>query len=179
MSRKIIGIAGSLRPGSVTCHAIQQGLQLIEESGWEIELLDLREMTLPFCDSSREYPDFPDVQRLREAVQSADGILLGTPEYHGSLSGVLKNCLDLLENSDVEGKVFAVLSVLGGSTSMNAVNHVRTICRQLHAWTVPEQLLIPNSQKAFDSEGTLVDPVLKGRLQELVSSLCANAEKLR
>ena len=53
----------------------------IKALGAEIEILDLRTMNLPFCDGSKEYPDYPDVEKLRNTVRQADGLILATPEY--------------------------------------------------------------------------------------------------
>jgi FMN reductase len=93
----IVGICGSLRPGSYTRMALTIALQGAQELGARTRLIDLQEYNLPFCagkDNEVAYPE--DVFRLRRAVQQAHGVILGTPEYHSSFSGVLKNALDLI-----------------------------------------------------------------------------------
>ncbi|MDH3327222.1 MAG: NAD(P)H-dependent oxidoreductase, partial [Gammaproteobacteria bacterium] len=92
---KIIAICGSLRESSHTRRALEISLAGAKQVGVKIELIDLRTYNLVFCDgnSKNEYPQ--DVLKLRERVRSAHGVILGTPEYHGSYSGVLKNALDL------------------------------------------------------------------------------------
>lgn len=69
---KIVGITGSLREGSYSTQALQQAATRVEALGAEVEILDLREMNLPFCDGGDEYPDYPDVEKLRNAVKKAD-----------------------------------------------------------------------------------------------------------
>ena len=87
---KIVGIVGSLRIDSYSALALQQATNRAKALGAEVEILDLKEMKLPFCDGGSEYPQYPDVETLRAKVKAADGLILATPEYHGSVSGVLK-----------------------------------------------------------------------------------------
>lgn len=175
---KIIGIGGSLRPHSQTYLVLQHALHHAREMGVDAELIDLRTMHLPFCDGGKDYPAFPDVMRFREAVRTSQGIILSTPEYHGSVSGVLKNALDLLEFEHVEGKVFALIGVLGGVSSTNAINTLRTICRHLHAWVIPDQMVIPFAHEAFNEAGEFNDPHLIKKMHELLYSLIDTIERL-
>jgi NAD(P)H-dependent FMN reductase len=151
----------------------------VKALGAETEILDLRQLTLPFCDGSDEYPDFPDVEKLRQTVLEADGIILVTPEYHGSLSGVLKNALDLMGFEHFSGKVTGLMSILGGQSNSNALNDMRTIMRWIHAWTIPEQVAIGQAWKAFDQEGNLQDETLSKRIDAFAQSLVMNTQKLR
>ncbi|HEY9648534.1 MAG TPA: NADPH-dependent FMN reductase [Chroococcidiopsis sp.] len=176
---KIVGIAGSLRPGSYSHLALNIAAERVRELGAEVEIIDLRSLTLPFCDGGDSYPDYPDVERLRQAVLQADGIILATPEYHGSLSGVLKNALDLMGFEHFSGKVTGLISVLGGQSNSNALNDMRTITRWVHAWTIPEQVAIGQAWKAFDSNGNLVDEGLAKRFDAFARSLVDNTRKLR
>jgi FMN reductase len=176
---KIVGIAGSLRPGSYSQQALKIAAERVEALGAEVEILDLRSLNLPFCDGGDEYPDYPDVEKLRQAVLEADGIILATPEYHGSVSGVLKNALDLMGFEQFSGKVTGLISVLGGQSNSNALNDMRTILRWIHAWTIPEQVAIGQAWKAFDENGNLVDENLSKRFDAFAQSLVENTQKLR
>ncbi len=106
-------------------------------------------------------------------------LILSTPEYHGSVSGVLKNALDLMGFEELSGKVAGLISVLGGQSNSNALNDLRTIMRWVHAWVIPEQVAIGQAWKAFDSEGNLVDEGLSKRLDQFAQSLVENTAKLR
>ena len=99
---KIVGIGGSLRPKSYTYQALKLAAERVQVLGASVEILDLRTMQLPFCHGGDDYPDYPDVERLRQCVKEADGLILATPEYHGSVSGVLKNALDLMRSIENE-----------------------------------------------------------------------------
>jgi NAD(P)H-dependent FMN reductase len=176
---KIIGIAGSLRPGSYSYQALKVAAERVKALGAEVEIVDLRTLNLPFCDGSKEYPDYPDVEKLRQTVLGADGIILATPEYHGSISGVLKNALDLMGFEEFTGKVTGFISVLGGQSNSNALNDLRTIMRWIHAWTIPEQVAIGQAWNAFEQDGTLRDENLSKRLDAFAESLVENTQKLR
>ncbi|NJL87809.1 MAG: NAD(P)H-dependent oxidoreductase [Leptolyngbyaceae cyanobacterium SM1_1_3] len=175
---KIVGIGGSLRPASYSQQALSIAAQRIEALGGEVEILDLRAMTLPFCDGSKAYADYPDVKRLQDAVKAADGLILATPEYHGSVSGVIKNALDLMSFDQLAGKVTGLISVLGGQPNSNALNDLRIIMRWVHGWVIPEQIAIGQAWQAFDEAGELTDDKLSERFDRFAESLLSNTQKL-
>ncbi len=179
MMVKIVAIAGSLRKASHSHQALNIAAQRIEALGAEVTIIDLRSLQLPFCNGEDDYPDYPDVEDLQETVKQADGLLLVSPEYHGSISGVLKNALDLMSFEHLEGKVTGCISVLGGQSNSNALNDMRVILRWVHAWVIPEQIAIGQAWKAFDTEGKLVDEKLSKRFDQLAESLVENTERLR
>ncbi|MDG2991834.1 NAD(P)H-dependent oxidoreductase [Candidatus Synechococcus calcipolaris G9] len=176
---KFVGWAGSLRPESYSQMALDLAITKAAAQGVEIEKLDLRQMTLPFCTGAETYPDYADVALLQEKVKTADGLLLVTPEYHGSVSGVLKNSLDLLGFDELSGKVVAMVSILGGQANSNALNDLRVILRWVHAWVIPEQVAIAQAWQAFTPEGNLKDGKLDERLDKLVHSLITHTQTLR
>ena len=177
---KFVGIGGSLRPGSHSYQALHAAADRVRSLGAEVEIIDLRTLNLPFCRGGQdEYLDYPDVRRLRETVQQADGLILSSPEYHGSISGVLKNALDLMSFDQLSGKVVGLISVLGGQSNSNALNDLRVIMRWVHAWVVPEQVAIGQAWQAFDSQGHLQDAKLAERFDQFAKSLVENTCKLR
>ncbi len=176
---KIVGINGSLRDSSYTFRALEAATSRVEALGAEVEILDLRKMNLPFCDGGDDYPDYPDVEKLRNAVKAADGLILATPEYHGSVSGVMKNALDLMSFDHLSNKVTGLISVLGGQSNSNALNDLRIIIRWVHGWVIPEQVAVGQAWKAFDKEGKLLDEKLSQRFDRFAESLVENTRKLR
>lgn len=176
---KIVGIGGSLRTGSYTQLGLKVAAQRVEALGAEVEILDLREMQLPFCNGAKEYPEYPDVQRLRDTVANADGLILATPEYHGGVSGVIKNALDLMSFDQLSGKVTGLISILGGQSNSNALNDLRIIMRWVYGWVIPEQIAIGQAYSAFTAEGKLVDEKLSQRFDQFAQSLVDNTRKLR
>jgi FMN reductase len=176
---KIVGIAGSLREDSYSQLALEVAAQRLQALGADVEILDLRQMKLPFCDGGDDYSEYPDVEKLQNAVKNADGLVLATPEYHGSVSGVLKNALDLMSFDQLSGKVTGLISVLGGQPNSNALNDLRVIMRWVHAWVIPEQIGIGQVWKAFSPEGKLLDEKLSQRFDQFAQSLLDNTRKLR
>ncbi len=87
----VVGLAGSLRAGSATQMAVRCALLGAEKVGARTQLLDLASYDLPFLGRDREPTGRNAVERFLRDIRAADGIVLGSPELHGSLSGVLKN----------------------------------------------------------------------------------------
>ncbi len=176
---KIVGIGGSLRTDSYSMQALHIAAERAKNLGAEVQVLDLKEMNLPFCDGGSDYPDYPDAAILQTTVKEADALILSTPEYHGSVSGVIKNALDLMSFEQLSDKVAGFISVLGGQPNSNALNDMRVIMRWVHAWAIPEQIAIGQAWNAFDSEGQLKDEKLSQRFDEFAKSLVENTKKLK
>src|ERR1700733_8412665 len=104
---RIVGLSGSLRERSSSQFALEYAMNLLKELGCTTNILDLRTANLPFCNGNPEEQSntFSGVAELRKAVSQAHALVLVTPEYHGSISGVLKNALDLLDTKQLAGKV--------------------------------------------------------------------------
>jgi FMN reductase len=169
---QITGICGSLNSQSSTRRALVLALESAQSAGARTQLLDLRDFKLPFAESGFETDEFPDVARFNDLVRASDGLIWATPEYHGSFSGALKNALDLGSFAEYEGKMVALLGVAAGQIgAINALSHLRTVGRQLHAWVLPSQLSIARAYAAFDAQGRLNDPKLALAMEELGTEL--------
>lgn len=166
---KILGFCGSLRPKSFTRHAVRIALEGARAAGVEVEFVDLAQLALPFCNGGDEVQAaHPGVIRLRKLVQEAHGAIWGTPEYHGSFSGVLKNALDLTDLDDWRGKVLGLVGISGGGTGpTSAINALRHVGRGLDAWVLPRQVSIAAAHKAFDPQGEPLAADLRERLLKL------------
>ena len=166
---EVIGISGSLRTGSYTTMAVAAALRGAAEAGAKTQLIDLRDYNLTLskgADIDASYP--ASLAALRERVKSADGIVLGTPEYHGSFSGVLKNALDLMGFEEFEGKMIGLVGVSGGQMgAFDALNSLRNVGRALHAWVIPEQASIPEAWRVFKVDGSVRDEELEKRLKSV------------
>lgn len=168
-SVRVVAIGGSLREGSFSRQTAVIALEGAHQVGAETEFIDLRDYALTFCCGKQSDEEVrPDVLRLREKVRNAQGVILATPEYHGSVSGVLKNALDLMGWTEFEGKMIGLVGVSGGSMgALKALDDLRTIGRSLHAWVVPEQAGVPRAGDAFDEAGRLKDERLAERVREV------------
>jgi len=168
MTIRVAGLCGSLRAGSYTRRALEVALEGAREAGAETELIDLNDYELPFCSGERGQEPPADVGRLRTTVQACRGLIIGTPEYHGSYSGVLKNALDLMGFDEFEGKMLGLVGVAGGAMGgLSALASLRTIGRSLHAWVVPQQVTVSQAWKVFPADQKISDAALEKRLVEV------------
>lgn len=163
----VVAICGSLRERSTTHAALTVALKGAEEEGADVELIDLREYQKIFHSVVADESGFsPEVLKLKAKVKNADGIILGTPEYHGSFSGVLKYILDLMGYDEFENKVTGLVGVSGGRMgAVNALSMLRIVGATLRAFVIPTAVSIPTASEAFDVDGNLHDPELADRLR--------------
>jgi FMN reductase len=168
----IVGLGGSLRPGSSSRAALKVSLDGAAEAGARIDLLDLRELNLPMYDPSSDEVPAP-VTRLVESLYAADGVIWSSPLYNGSISGAFKNALDWLillskrEPPYLSDKVIGLISVAGGTQGLQAVNTMEFIVRALRAFAVPLVVPIPQSWQAFEETGRPANPQIEEPLHML------------
>ena len=174
---RILGLSGSLRRGSHNTSLLQAAADVLPP-GVELEVYDgLRD--LPHYDSDIDVDPAPEaVARLREAIEDADGVLIATPEYNGSIPGVLKNALDWASrpfpDSALKGKPVAVV---GASTGLFgavwAQAEVRKVLGVIGADVLDGELPVGQASTAFDGDGRLAEPELRDALAELLGVLAA------
>jgi chromate reductase len=176
---RILGISGSLRRGSHNTNLLRAAATLLPP-GVELEIYDgLRDLPPYDADLDVE-PAGPPVARLREAITDADGVLIATPEYNGSMPGVLKNALDWASrpfpNSSLRGKPVAVI---GASTGLFgavwAQADVRKALGIIGADVIDGEMPIGQADTAFDAHGRLLDREQRAVLADLVNILAARA----
>jgi azobenzene reductase len=122
------------RTGIVARHIARQ---------YRAQLIDLSKEVIPLYNGEASQEELPSVLYLRQQMQQADGVILCSPEYHGAMSGALKNALDFLNSDQFEHKPVALIAVAGGGKGgINALNNMRTVMRSLHANAIPKQLVL-------------------------------------
>lgn len=181
---RILGIGGSTRQASRSRALLQAALRRAQEAGAQTVLADVRALALPLYDEDWPLERYPStLPWFLEQVRAADGFVLGSPTYHGTLSGAVKNLLDLLEFlGDDEppyfgGKPVGLLAV-GGASAMNALNALHHSVRALNGLSVPTLVLASGS--ALDLERSEVtDPVVGRRMERMVAQLLDLAGRLR
>jgi chromate reductase len=177
--QRILGISGSLRAGSHNTSLLRAAAKLLPP-GVQLDLYEgLRE--LPPYDADRDVePADPAVARLREAIASVDGMLIATPEYNGSIPGVLKNALDWASrpfpDNALRGKPVAVI---GASTGLFGAVWAQAETRKalgvIGADVIDTELPVGQAESAFSQDGELLDPQQREVLAELVGVLVARA----
>ncbi|MBE2973166.1 NADPH-dependent FMN reductase [Priestia megaterium] len=136
---------------------------------YQSSFLDLSQLSLPIFTGEPHQYETEEVQELIEKIEKADGILLATPEYHGAMSGALKNAFDFLNSAYFTHKPVALLAVSGGGKGgINALNNLRTVTRALYANVLSKQLVLDPAD--IVEKGTLRKNAADG-IHELVNEL--------
>src|SRR5579859_4908677 len=159
----VLAVVGSLQRGSVTRVVIEHVAEQFRAAGCEVDVLDFLKEPLALYnpDTAHELPGYAELQ---ERVDSADVILLGTPDYHGGLSGAMKNFLDHFWH-EFAGKLFATI-VASHEKGLTVTDQLRTVARQCYAWTLPYGVAFTEELDVKD--GQIVSDSLKKRLAMLV-----------
>ncbi len=146
---KVLAVVGSLQSRSVTRVVIKSAAERFEAAGCEVDLLDLAVEPLALFnpETTKTAPDHPALQKR---VERADVILLGTPDYHGSVSGAAKNFLDHFWH-EFSGKLFATI-VASHEKGLTVTDHLRTVARQCYAWSLPYGLSFTDGVDVKDGE---------------------------
>jgi len=176
---RILGISGSLRRGSHNTSLLRAAAAALP-SGVELELYEgLGD--LPAYDADLDHDPAPEaVAQLRDAIASADGVLIATPEFNGSIPGVLKNALDWASrpfpDNALRGKPVAVI---GASTGLFgavwAQADTRKVLGIIGADVLDGELPVGQAHTAFAHDGGLLEPDLRNALEELVGVLASRA----
>ena len=160
---KLLGIVGSLRPGSFNAALMRAAAELAPE-GVELEVWDGLRGVPPFDEADRESTEAPPpVRSLTEAIAAADGVLFATPEYNGSIPGQLKNALDWasvpFEHNVLRNKPVAVV---GTSTGMFgavwAQAELRKVLGLIGARVLDRDTPVPLAELAFASGELEAEP---------------------
>ena len=167
---KVMGISGSYGNDSNNTKLVKLGLEILSDLGAETHFWDLNEKPLPFVGEEGCW-DHENVKDFQNLATEVNAYLLSSPEYHGCMSGVMKNQLDWIYSKHVSGKAFGLMSTLGGQSNSNTLNQMRIAVRWIHGWAIPEQIAVPNIKTAFNEDGMLQDEKLIERLENTMQSL--------
>jgi FMN reductase len=161
----VIGIGGTTRPGSSTECLVRAVLAECAVIGADTQMFGGTDLlALPhYVPESAERT--PEQRALVDAVRRADAFVIGTPGYHGSVSALVKNAIDLLEDTRGDARVYLdgcpvglIVSAAGWQASGVTMSAIRDIVHALRGWPTPIGITINSIvQKPFDAEGKLAD----------------------
>lgn len=177
---RVLGFSGSLRRESYNTALLRSAGEIMP-AGMRLEIFDL--LPLPMFNQDFEKP-FPEVvQEFRAKLAEADGILIATPEYNGSISGVLKNAIDWASRPPrppLKGKPVAIIGASTGNFgTLRAQLHLRQILTHMGALPLGKpEVLIGRADQVFDATGRLVDETARGFLSDLLLAFAAWIEQL-
>lgn len=173
----VVGIGGSTSPGSSTEIALRAALAEVRRLGAHTECLTAQDLVLPYF-SAGEARRGERERRLLEAMASADGLLIATPAYHGSVSGLMKNVLDYAEDLRerpepyFSGRPVGCLTVASGAQGcVTALVSLRTTVHALRGWPTPLGVGIDTSKVAFGPDFDCLDPRVQGQLETMAGQI--------
>ncbi|WP_338452684.1 NAD(P)H-dependent oxidoreductase [Niallia oryzisoli] len=168
----IVGICGSLRK-----HSFNRGLlRALEQQlpdKLKFTVADLSD--LPFYSEEREQNLPETVVKLKELVESADAIVVSSPEYNMSYTAVLKNALEWLSRGSLQrplaGKPVAIIGAASIQVGVSQ-SHLRDVMCALNARLINRPIIqVGNAREKFDEKGNLIDSSVKGQLETLKDEL--------
>ena len=153
---QIVAVAGSVRPANFTSKALRLAVdECAQSDDADVDQVELDKIKLALPGQPAE----DDVKALQERFGRATGVILATPEYHGSYSSVIKLLVDNLGFPSVlSGKPVALLGVAAGQIgAIKALEHLRSVCSHVGAIVLPGPVSVAGVQKLFDDDGKCLD----------------------
>lgn len=177
---KVIAFAGSIRNESVNKRLSKIALKAAESAGAEVTWVDLADYQMPlYCQDYETEHGLPEsVVSFKEMLKSNDGFLIASPEYNGSLTGVLKNAIDWASRPNGDeprmacwnGKVVGLLAASpGGLGGLRGLSHLRTILAGIGTFVLPNHVAIGNSGTNLADDVQIADE----KLQQAVANQAA------
>ncbi len=144
--------------------------QILKNENFSIEEINLKEFNLPFPGENIQNDNSP---KLRKLLESAEAIVLGTPEYHGTFTAKLKL---MIENSGypsvLKGKAICLIGIASGILgAVKSLEHLRSVCAHIGAFTLPRAVSISNVETKFDDEGNCIDIETENEIRSLANNL--------
>ena len=175
----IVGIGGTTRADSATELALRLACEIAAEAGDEVRLFDGEYLSnLPFYRG----PGWSESSAagMVEAIRQADGLIIASPGYHGTISGVLKNALDYIEELAGDERVYLhdrpvglIVTAHGHQAASSAMITLRTIVHSLRGWPTPYGAALKIEPDTFDAEGNCTDPDISDQLSIVGSQVRA------
>src|SRR5204862_6147647 len=159
----VLAVAGSLHRDSVTRAVIAYAAERFRADGCLVDVLDFQKEPLALYNPDTAH-DLPGYSELQARVERADVIVLGTPDYHGGISGATKNFLDHFWR-EFAGKLFATI-VASHEKGLTVTDQLRTVARQCYAWTLPYGVAF--NEDSDVAGGKITSETLKDRLDMMI-----------
>jgi|AGTN01.1.fsa_nt_gi Predicted flavoprotein len=175
---KILCFAGSLRRESVNKKLVKIAMAAAEKAGAEVTFIDLKDYPLSVYDGDIEDEQgIPDnAKKLKEIMKEHQGFLIACPEYNSSITAALKNVIDWTSRpaegeKNLEcfmGKVAGIMAASPGSLGgLRGLVTVRSIFENIGVIVVPDQVAIPQANKAFKDDGNLSDEQQQANVEKI------------
>ncbi len=173
----IVGVGGTAAPRSSTGRVLRHVLREVEARGGRTLAFDGPSLDLPM------YPPgsaarAPGARALVEALRCADGVVIASPGYHGTVSGLVKNALDYVQDLAgdsrpyLDGRAVGLVAVAAGwQACVSTLATLRTVAHALRGWPTPIGVTVNSLAPVFDAGGEPLDPALLQQLGLLADQL--------
>lgn len=163
MSLLVVGLGGTTRPGSSTEKALRASLEAAERAGAETVLLGAASLELPMY--APENPNRTEnALRLVELLRASAGVIVASPGYHGTLSGLVKNALDYIEDMSgddppyLDGRAIGTIAcAYGWPATINTLAALRSVAHALRGWPTPMGAGVNSAEQVFDDDKVVHD----------------------
>ena len=171
----IVGMGGTTRNGSTTEKALRVALRAAEARGANSVFIDGTRLLFPMYepDTARRSDD---VRQWVDLIRRCSGLIIASPGYHGSVSGLVKNALDYLEDLRgderpyLDGRaVGCIACALGWQASGTTLVALRSIVHALRGWPTPMGSSVNSALELFDEDGNCIHPATRFQL-DLIGS---------
>jgi FMN reductase len=181
----IVAVGGTLRPNSSTERAMRQVLENARRAGARTTLISGAALQLPLYQPDN-LERSAGARALVAELALADGIILGSPGYHGSISGLIKNALDYAEDlrGDARpyfsGRAVGCIATAGGwPGAVNTLSALRDIVHALRGWPTPLGVAINTAENVFDEGGICLLPKVAQALDVMAGEVMDFAQRMR
>ncbi|GAC1464076.1 MAG: NAD(P)H-dependent oxidoreductase [Vulcanimicrobiaceae bacterium] len=181
---RILGIGGSTVPGSVSEALLRATLAAAAGLGAQTRLYRAADLDFPLYSTECAVRD-DELRAFLDDARAADGLVLCSPAYHGTITGRLKNALDYLEDLAADtppyltDRAIACIAIGGGSQAAAlTLNALRTIVHALRGWPTPTGLGLSKKEVIFDDHGAIGDPAVAARV-ELLARQVVDSVRMR
>lgn len=167
----IVGIGGTARPNSTSERAVARALKFAEEMGSQTAIFGGEFVAgLPLYVPDRTTRTAEE-RTFIDCIRQCHGIIVSTPGYHGSLSGPIKNILDLIEDTSRETPPYladrafgCIVTAYGWQACGTTLVSLRMIAHALRAWPTPFGAALNASTPLFETDGTCIDEAISKQL---------------
>jgi NAD(P)H-dependent FMN reductase len=170
---KVLGVGSSLRERASSTTALSTTLDFVKKQGAEVRLLDLKQTKLPLYNPT-ENQSIAEIKKVQDDVNWSDALILSTPDYHGSMSGAMKNFLDYFW-AEFAGKTFGYICA-SHEKGLTAMDQMRTAIRQCYGWSIPYGVSVSDSDDFINGK---ITSKLESRLDMLARDLVVYGRLIR
>ena len=185
----IVGLGGTLRANSSTERALRCCLSSVERQGGRTRLFAAEDLDLPMY-APHELERTPRALELVKTLRDADAVVVGSPGYHGAVSGLVKNALDYIEDLREDPRVYldntpwgCISCAYGWQAAVGTLTQLRSIGHALRAWPTPLGVAINSAEPVWDPVGGLADTdqgkAVANQLELLATQILAFAQTTR